>query len=298
MTDPIIVSADSLKVVGSLLRFAPGRLDDRSWNALIGVVTAIVGNILISFALNLQRYAHIRLQKEQRQRSKPWNRASGNAHKRPEYGAISEVNGHGTRRDDRTNASPERQPLLNNASPQSRPLRTDSGLSRRTDSGLSSWPATSYEEEDEQKSYLKSPYWWAGIFLMTIGEAGNFLAYGFAPASTVSPLGVVALISNCIIAPCLLHERYRQRDFWGVLVAVAGAVTIVMSAESNEAKMGPSEIWDAISRWEFELYLGITAAAIVVLAWASPKYGNKTLLIDLGLVGLFGKSIGLSVMPN
>ena len=29
---------------------------------------------------------------------------------------------------------------------------------------------------------------------MTIGEAGNFLAYGFAPASIVSPLGVVALV--------------------------------------------------------------------------------------------------------
>jgi hypothetical protein len=25
-----------------------------------------------------------------------------------------------------------------------------------------------------------------------------------------------------------------------------------------------------------------------VLIWASPKYGNKTVMIDLGLVGLFG----------
>ena len=124
--------------------------------------------------------------------------------------------------------------------------------------------------------------------LMTVGEAGNFLAYGFAPASIVSPLGVVALISNCIIAPCFLHEMYRRRDFLGVLVAIAGAVTIVMSAKSDEKKMGPHEIWEAISRWEFELYMGITAIAIVALAWASPRYGQKTVLIDLGLVGLFG----------
>src|SRR6202012_637307 len=58
--------------------------------------------------------------------------------------------------------------------------------------------------EPGQKSYLKSPYWWAGIVLMTLGECGNFLAYGFAPASIVSPLGVVAIISNCIIAPLVM----------------------------------------------------------------------------------------------
>lgn len=33
------------------------------------------------------------------------------------------------------------------------------------------------DDDDHQKSsYLKSPWWWAGIILMTVGEAGNFLA--------------------------------------------------------------------------------------------------------------------------
>ena len=123
---------------------------------------------------------------------------------------------------------------------------------------------------------------------MTVGEAGNFLAYGFAPASIVSPLGVVALVSNCVIAPCLLHERFRQRDFWGVVVAVAGAVIVVLSAKTSETKMGPSDLWDAIKRWEFLVYLLITAVMSALLVWASGKYGQRTILIDLGLVGLFG----------
>ena len=125
---------------------------------------------------------------------------------------------------------------------------------------------------------------------MTLGETGNFLAYGFAPASIVSPLGVVALVSNCIIAPCLLKERFRQRDFWGVLVAVGGAVTVVLSAKEGEIKMGPDDVWKAITRWEFELYLGITLGMIVALSWASNKYGDRTIMIDLGLVGLYGRS--------
>ena len=123
---------------------------------------------------------------------------------------------------------------------------------------------------------------------MTIGETGNFLAYGFAPASIVSPLGVVALISNCVIAPIMLKERFRLRDFWGVVVAVAGAVVVVLSAKQQEKKLGPHEIWGAITTTEFEVYMGVTILFIGILVWASPRYGNRTILIDLGLVGLFG----------
>lgn len=125
---------------------------------------------------------------------------------------------------------------------------------------------------------------------MTVGEAGNFLAYGFAPASIVSPLGVVALISNCVIAPVMLKERFRLRDFWGVVVAVMGAATVVLSAKQQEKKMGPHEIIDAITTIDFLIYAVITISLMAILILASPKYGSRTILIDLGLVGLFGMS--------
>lgn len=129
---------------------------------------------------------------------------------------------------------------------------------------------------------------------MTIGEAGNFLAYGFAPASIVSPLGVVSLVSNCLIAPFMLKETFRRRDFCGVVVAITGAVTIVLSAKRSETKIGPDDMWMMITRWEFELYLGITIALILVLMWASERYGSTTILIDLGLVGLFGEHLNVA----
>jgi hypothetical protein len=31
---------------------------------------------------------------------------------------------------------------------------------------------------------------------MNIGEIGNFLSYGFAPASVVAPLGAVSIIAS------------------------------------------------------------------------------------------------------
>lgn len=273
----------------------------REWSSLIGIVTAIVGNILISFALNIQRYAHIRLHRE-REREGKSGKGRTNGH-----------NGYGTQQDkiaeerarlnldapaqDEEDAEhlkryhddeseSEHESEDDETTPLKRPLQT------RSSSESTIKQSEKGNAAAEGKTYLSSPYWWAGIFLMTVGEAGNFLAYGFAPASIVSPLGVVALVSNCIIAPCLLKERFRQRDFWGVVIAVAGAVTVVLSAKTSEPKMGPDDVWSAITRWEFELYLGITAVLIIGLIWASGKYGHKTILIDLGLVGLFGRSSG------
>ena len=271
---------------------APSKL--REWSSFIGIITAIVGNILISFALNIQRYAHIRMERErerrsgeneyirqgmernygtQQQRAIAEERAQLNLSSTIHHGLHSE---HGSHLNGKGSSNghdlPGQGALPRSRSSSSSTIRQSEKIQTRADT----------------KTYLSSPYWWAGILLMVIGEAGNFLAYGFAPASIVSPLGVVALVSNCIIAPCLLKERFRQRDFWGVVVAVGGAVTVVFSANTSEKKMGQHEIWSAISRWEFELYLGITAALIIGLMWASGKYGDKSILIDLGLVGLFG----------
>jgi drug/metabolite transporter (DMT)-like permease len=227
-----------------------------NWSSLIGIVTAIVGNVLISFALNMQRYAHIRLDREFQQKRSASASSSNTGNETGDD--VGSGSGGNSRTGDET------APLL--------------GSQRK--------PTLS--SPDKQQSYLTSPYWWAGIVLMTVGEAGNFLAYGFAPASIVSPLGVVALISNCIIAPFMLKERFRWRDAAGVVVAVGGAVTVVLSASDNNPKLGPGEIWGLIKRWEFETYLGVTVGVITVLMWASNHYGEKNILIDLGLVGLFG----------
>jgi len=229
---------------------------------LIGIITAIVGNILISFALNIQRYAHIRLHEERAQRKEKLKNSGK-----------SLQNGYGSIGTNGSNGHHVREVYGENGA------EGDNTLQSTTESR---------RDENQDSSYLRSPYWWGGIVLMTVGEAGNFLAYGFAPASIVSPLGVVALISNCIIAPIMLKERFRMRDFWGVVVAVGGAVVVVLSAKQEEKKLGPHEIWGAITTTEFEIYMAVTAVLIGVLMWASPRYGNKTILIDLGLVGLFG----------
>jgi hypothetical protein len=244
-----------------------------NWSSLIGIITSIIGNVLISFALNMQRYAHIRLDREFQEKER--QRKKRNASSLSLNRLAEETAKMGRQR--------RGQEMREGEATESDPLIARPGVEREDSAG-----SGLEEEAYKQQSYLKSPYWWFGIILMTVGEAGNFLAYGFAPASIVSPLGVVALISNCIIAPFMLKEPFRKRDALGVIIAVGGAVTVVLSANDNNPKLGPGEIWKLISRWEFETYLGITVGVIALLMVASNRYGAKNILIDLGLVGLFG----------
>lgn len=253
------------------------------WSSLIGIITAIVGNILIALALNVQRYAHIQLHREKvrnRERAKQAlkNAKNGNAGPRTGYGSVDAPQGGahtpGSDNDDDAQGAQESDPLT-----------------QSFQSGDSRWSENSDDDDTAKRptNYLQSPSWWLGQILITVGEMGNFLAYGFAPASIVSPLGVVALVSNCIIAPIVFKEKFRKRDFWGVVIAVFGAVTVVLSANTQETKLDPHAVWDAITTTAFEVYMGVTCGLIVLLMWLSPKYGNRTILIDLSLVGLFGR---------
>ncbi|KAI1661628.1 DUF803-domain-containing protein [Daldinia decipiens] len=243
------------------------------WSSLIGIITAISGNVLIALALNVQRYSHIQLHRrrvEARERAREALKKARNGHHNG-YGTTETSIGDAQNNSDEVADTADVHPLSQSIQ------SVDSNLTEQ-----------SCDDPKVSSSYLKSPSWWAGQVLMTIGEMGNFLAYGFAPASIVSPLGVVALISNCVIAPMFFGERFRKRDFWGVVIAVGGAVTVVLSAKQEETKLDPHDVWDAITTMEFEIYMGISILLIIILMWASPRYGNRTILIDLGLVGLFG----------
>lgn len=256
------------------------------WSSLIGIVTAIIGNILISFALNTQRYAHIRLNRERLEEEEKHRHVGGQKARSGRYGTTAGGVAEERMKWKGSSGREDQDGIPGQDARESDPLIHSR---KSSSSSQSTIRPTKQQGSSHEKSYLRSPYWWLGIALMTVGECGNFLAYGFAPASIVSPLGVVALVSNCLIAPLMLHERFRARDALGVIIAVAGCVIVVLSASDSNPKLGPDEIWNLITTWEFETYLGITIFLIVVLMVGSIQYGDRSILIDLGLVGLFGR---------
>ncbi|GBC20213.2 DUF803-domain-containing protein [Rhizophagus irregularis DAOM 181602=DAOM 197198] len=115
-------------------------------------------------------------------------------------------------------------------------------------------------EQYSETNYLRSKAWWAGIFLMIIGELGNFMAYAFAPAS----------------------------DLMGIFIAIIGAVVVVVNSKSDEVKLTPEAIWTAIKETQFIIYFIITVTLAIFLMYLSDKIGHKTCFVDLSLVAIFG----------
>ncbi|KAI5278339.1 hypothetical protein KEM54_004671, partial [Ascosphaera aggregata] len=219
------------------------------------------------------RYSHIRIDREYQQRLaiKRAQTYSDNGHIQmtsQDYGACLSNGGL-----PRTNSGPAMRDGEGNA-------RDDTGQSF---SSTTSSSRIAVLEEARRQSYLRSPYWWAGIMLMITGEAGNFLAYGFAPASVISPLGVVAIISNCLIAPIMLGETLGHRDLFGVSVAIVGTVIIVVSLPSSERVIGPQELFAILKTTAFFIYTIATITTISVLMWISESCGANSIMIDVGL---------------
>ncbi|TFK92970.1 DUF803-domain-containing protein [Polyporus arcularius HHB13444] len=286
-----------------------------------GIGVAIAGNVLISLALNCQKLAHRRLEREREaaaQAPQPLLPTHGNTQ---------------SSKDDTVPSTPistvavlETQPLLDRAdgtdqgSGPHTPARrwgffrgtghryhaneTDTShlasthalmpvdiVPVRTNSSASHATGDSKQESQDgsESDYLKSKLWWLGFLLMNLGEMGNFISYAFAPASVVAPLGTFALIANCIFAPLMLKERFRKRDFLGIIIAIIGAVTVVLSTNPSGTRLDPDGLVKAITTRPFEIYAITYVAGIVILSGLSEGPAGKRLVyVDVGICALFG----------
>uniref|UniRef100_A0A060TDB3 ARAD1B23276p n=1 Tax=Blastobotrys adeninivorans TaxID=409370 RepID=A0A060TDB3_BLAAD len=164
-----------------------------------------------------------------------------------------------------------------------------------------------------EPNYLKSRLWWIGAIIMTIGETGNFVAYGFAPASVVSPLGVFSLVSNCIVAPVFFHEKVRKRNFVGVAMAIVGILFITLSVEGIPGVQKPPDpigttgvpydayqsIMQAITQKSFKIYsIIMVGLALTILAFVDTSgpqaHKLKSLFANIFLVAIFGAYTALA----
>lgn len=139
-------------------------------------------------------------------------------------------------------------------------------------------------------SYLRSQLWWTGFALMVLGESGNFMSYGFAPASLVAPLGAVSLLSNVIVAPALLHEHIQAMDLAGIVLAIFGAVAVVSSAgPSGSDPLGPRHLWAALMRPTFVAYTAVMVVlAGMLMGFCATRIGKRSILAHVGVCAVFG----------
>ncbi|XP_069780815.1 magnesium transporter NIPA3-like isoform X2 [Narcine bancroftii] len=83
-------------------------------------------------------------------------------------------------------------------------------------------------------AYLKEWLWWGGLLSMGIGEAANFTAYAFAPATLVTPLGALSVLISTVLASYTLHEQLNILGKLGCMLCIVGSTVIVIHAPEEE----------------------------------------------------------------
>lgn len=92
-------------------------------------------------------------------------------------------------------------------------------------------------------SYLLEPLWWTGMVTMIVGEVANFVAYAFAPAVLVTPLGALSIIISAILAHFLLKERLHKLGMLGCIMCVVGSIVIVLHVPQESSIGSVQEVW-------------------------------------------------------
>ncbi|KAK3876612.1 hypothetical protein Pcinc_018622 [Petrolisthes cinctipes] len=141
--------------------------------------------------------------------------------------------------------------------------------------------------------YLRMPKWWLGISLMGLGELTNFVAYIFAPAILVTPLGVFSIVCTAALSPYFLKERLGKLSILGCILVLVGCVIVTLCGPKDREIASMEELQSQLLYMGFLIYAGIVVVVSVVFMLLVPRYGHRYVLLYITICSSFGS---LSVM--
>ncbi|KAK4490082.1 hypothetical protein RD792_000737 [Penstemon davidsonii] len=142
--------------------------------------------------------------------------------------------------------------------------------------------------------YLLEPLWWIGMATMIVGEFANFIAYIYAPAVLVTPLGALSIIVSAVLAHFLLEEKLQKLGMLGCVLCVVGSTVIVLHAPHEHSISSVEEIW--------ELAIQPVTVVLVLVLYCEPRYGQTNIMVYIGVCSIVGsltvmsiKAIGIAI---
>ncbi|TFK09606.1 Magnesium transporter NIPA4 [Platysternon megacephalum] len=156
---------------------------------------------------------------------------------------------------------------------------------------------------DGGHGYLKDWLWWAGLLTMGGGEAANFAAYAFAPATIVTPLGALSVLISAILSSYLLGERLNLLGKLGCMLSIVGSTVIVIHAPEEEEVTTLAEMASKLKEPGFLAYAAILlVACLILIFFLAPRYGQRNILIYLTICSVIGafsvssvKGLGIAI---
>ncbi|XP_020548630.1 probable magnesium transporter NIPA6 isoform X4 [Sesamum indicum] len=144
--------------------------------------------------------------------------------------------------------------------------------------------------------YLLEPLWWIGMVTMIVGEFANFVAYMYAPAVLVTPLGALSIIVSAVLAHFLLKEKLGKLGILGCVLCIVGSTVIVIHAPGEHSISSVEEIWELAIQPAFLLYTASAVAVVLVLVlYCDPRYGQTNILVYIGICSIIGSLTVMSI---
>lgn len=151
--------------------------------------------------------------------------------------------------------------------------------------------------------YLRESLWWAGVLLMGIGEAANFAAYAFAPASLVTPLGALSVLVTAVLSSHFLNERLNLLGKLGCSICVIGSTVIVLHAPKEQEVSSIDALGHKLLDPVFVVYVfTIAIVSLILVFYYQRRCGHTNVLVYVTICSAIGslsvmgcKGIGLAV---
>ncbi|KAM4555526.1 magnesium transporter NIPA2 [Odontesthes bonariensis] len=138
-------------------------------------------------------------------------------------------------------------------------------------------------------AYLKEWLWWAGLISMGTGEAANFAAYAFAPATLVTPLGALSVLVSAVLSSYFLSERLNVHGKIGCLLCVLGSTVMVIHAPQEEEVASLSAMAEKLKDPGFIVFAVCVVGSSLILIFAvAPRFGQKNVLVYILICSVIG----------
>ncbi|XP_007947638.1 magnesium transporter NIPA3 [Orycteropus afer afer] len=152
-------------------------------------------------------------------------------------------------------------------------------------------------------SYLKEWLWWAGLLSMGAGEAANFVAYAFAPATLVTPLGALSVLISAILSSYFLNEHLNIHGKIGCILSILGSTVMVIHAPQEEEVASLHEMEMKLRDPGFISFaVIITVISLVLILVVAPKKGQTNILVYISICSMIGafsvssvKGLGIAI---
>nr|XP_042717484.1 magnesium transporter NIPA2-like isoform X5 [Chrysemys picta bellii] len=129
-------------------------------------------------------------------------------------------------------------------------------------------------------AYLREWLWWAGLLSMGVGEAANFAAYAFAPATLVTPLGALSVLVSAVLSSYFLNEHLNVHGKIGCILSVLGSTVMVIHAPQGEEVSSLESMAEKLKDPGFIAFaVCVLVSSILLIFVAGPRYGRSNVLV-------------------